>query len=98
MVKSDDKVIEKLAQIFQVLSDQTRLKVIRTLEKQELCVSEIMERTGASQSAISHQLMILRQMDLVRSQRRGKNIYYRIADGHVFSLIKNGLDHVMEKG
>ncbi len=97
MVKSDDEVIGKLAQIFQVLSDQTRLKVIRTLEKQELCVSDIMERTGASQSAISHQLRILRQMDLVRSQRRGKNIYYRIADGHVFSLIKDGLNHVTEK-
>jgi len=93
----DAEVIRKLAQIFQVLSDETRLRIIRTLEKRELCVSDIVKRTGFSQPAVSHQLRTLRQMDLVRPRRMGKNIYYRIADEHVFSVIKDGLDHVMEK-
>ena len=97
MTTSAADLIRKLAEIFQVLSDETRLRIIRTLEKQELCVSDIVKKTGVSQSAVSHQLRILRQIDLVRSQRKGRNIYYRIADGHVFSVIRDGVEHVMEE-
>jgi len=97
MATSAVDLIRKLAEIFQVLSDETRLRIIRALEKQELCVSDIVKKTGVSQSAVSHQLRILRQIDLVRSQRRGRNIYYRIADGHVFSVIRDGVEHVMEE-
>jgi len=93
----DAEIIRKLAQIFQVLSDETRLRIIRTLGERELCVSDIVKMTSFSQPAVSHQLRTLRQMDLVRSRRMGKNIYYRIADKHVFSVIKDGLDHVTEK-
>lgn len=97
MATSTSDRIRKLAEIFQVLSDGTRLKILRTLEKKELCVSDIVENTGVSQSAVSHQLRILRQTDLVRRQRQGKNIYYRIADGHVFSIIRDALNHVTEE-
>jgi len=97
MTTSAADLIRKLAEIFQVLSDETRLRIIRALEKQELCVSDIVKKTGVSQSAVSHQLRILRQIDLVRSQRKGRNIYYRIADGHVFSVIRDGVEHVMEE-
>ena len=97
MRTADVDVVRKLAQIFLVLSDETRLRIIRALEKKELCVSDIVEKTSVSQPAVSHQLRILRQMDLVRTQRKGKNIYYRIADGHVFCILKDGLDHVEEK-
>ena len=97
MVRLTAEVVRKLAEIFQMLSDETRLRILRTLEKRELCVSDIAKETGVSQSAISHQLRVLRQTDLVRSQRRGKNIYYRIADGHVFSIVRDGLEHVTEE-
>jgi len=97
MVRLTAEIVRKLAEIFQMLSDETRLRILRTLEKRELCVSDIAKETGVSQSAISHQLRVLRQTDLVRSQRRGKNIYYRIADGHVFSIVRDGLEHVTEE-
>lgn len=97
MVRLTAEVVRKLAEIFQMLSDETRLRILRTLEKRELCVSDIAKETGVSQSAISHQLRVLRQTDLVRSQRKGKNIYYRIADGHVFSIVRDGLEHVTEE-
>lgn len=97
MATSDADLNRKLAEVFQVLSDETRLKILRTLQKKELCVSDIVNATEVSQSAVSHQLRVLRQMDLVRSQRRGKNVYYRIANGHVFSMIRDGLDHVTEE-
>jgi len=97
MVRLTAEIVRKLAEIFQMLSDETRLRILRTLEKRELCVSDIAKETGVSQSAISHQLRVLRQTDLVRSQRKGKNIYYRIADGHVFSIVRDGLEHVTEE-
>ena len=97
MVRLTAEIVRKLAEIFQMLSDETRLRILRTLEKKELCVSDIAKETGVSQSAVSHQLRVLRQTDLVRSQRKGKNIYYRIADGHVFSIVRDGLEHVTEE-
>jgi len=97
MVKLTADIVRKLAEIFQMLSDETRLRILRTLEKKELCVSDIARETGVSQSAVSHQLRVLRQTDLVRSQRKGKRIYYRIADGHVFSIVRDGLEHVTEE-
>ena len=89
--------LDRLGELFQVLSDPSRLRIIQSLEKQELCVSDIVERTEISQPAVSHQLRILRQMDIVRTQRAGRKIFYRIADGHMFSIIRDGIDHLKEK-
>ncbi len=89
--------LDKLGELFQVLSDPSRLRIIQSIEKKELCVSDIVNNTGMSQPAVSHQLRILRQMDLVRTQRVGRKIVYRIADGHVFSIIRDGVEHLKEK-
>jgi ArsR family transcriptional regulator len=89
-------VLTKVAETFRIFGDETRLRIFQTLEKKERCVSEIAEKVGMSPSAISHQLRILRQADLVRTQKRGKEVYYRIADGHVKCIIDDCLEHVME--
>ena len=89
--------LDKLGELFQVLSDPSRLRIIQSIEKKELCVSDIVNNTGMSQPAVSHQLRILRQMDLVRTQRVGRKIVYRISDGHVFSIIRDGVEHLVEK-
>jgi len=94
---SEGERIRRLSGLFRVLSDETRLKIIQALEKRELCVSDIAKRVGVSQPAVSHQLSSLRQMDLVREQRVGQRIYYRIADGHIFCIIRDGIDHVKEE-
>lgn len=97
MKRADPETMRKLSEIFKVLSDETRLNILKGLEKGELCVSDIARNSSVSQPAISHQLRILRQMDLVRERREGQRIYYRIADRHVFSIIKDGLDYVIEE-
>jgi ArsR family transcriptional regulator len=89
--------LRKMADIFQVLADKTRLRIFKVLDKKELCVSDIAKKLDMTQSAISHQLRILRQADLVRTQRKGKKVFYRIADKHVFCIIKDCLDHVKER-
>lgn len=91
------KTLQKVAETLKILGDETRVKIFETLEKQELCVSDIAEKIGMKESAISHQLRILRQADLVRAQKRGKYVYYRIADGHVKCIIDDCLEHVMER-
>ncbi|MFQ5406784.1 MAG: ArsR/SmtB family transcription factor [Candidatus Micrarchaeia archaeon] len=92
-----DVVRQKVAETFSVFADETRLKIFEALEKRELCVFEICEKTGVSQSAVSHQMGILRKMDLVRSQKRGQKVYYRIADGHILCIVRDCLEHVLEK-
>jgi ArsR family transcriptional regulator len=96
-IDAESQRIRRLSELFQVLSDETRLKIIQALEKRELCVSDIAKRVGVSQPAVSHQLSTLRQTDLVREQRVGQRIYYRIADGRIFCIIRDGLDHVKEE-
>ena len=65
------------------------------LAEGELCVSDIAEKTGVSQSAVSHQLRLLKQMHLVNFRREGKNLYYALADDHVRTILQTGLEHVM---
>ena len=97
VVETDPETLRKLRDIFRVLSDETRLRILQALEKRELYVSDIAKKSKVSQPAVSHQLRILRQMDLVREHRVGQRVYYRIADSHIFYIIKDGLDHVKEK-
>ncbi|MFQ6085193.1 MAG: ArsR/SmtB family transcription factor [Candidatus Bathyarchaeia archaeon] len=98
MRESEADALRRVAATFQILSDETRLKIIKALERSALCVSEIAREINVSQSAVSHQLRILRQMDLVRPKREGRRIFYRIADDHVFRMIKDCSNHVIEKG
>ncbi|MBM6702169.1 helix-turn-helix transcriptional regulator [Megasphaera elsdenii] len=88
--------IQPLADVFKVLGDPTRLRILRVLMNQEVCVRDIADELGMGQSAVSHQLRILRDARLVQFRRDGKTIYYSLADAHVFTLLDVGLEHVAE--
>ncbi len=90
--KGDD--VSRMADIFKALSDPTRLKIVLALLKQEHCVCDIAVICNQSDSAISHQLRILRTLKIVKNRREGKIMYYTIDDDHVASLITMSLDHV----
>jgi len=88
------KDIEQMVGIFKALSDPTRLKIVLALLNQEHCVCDIAVICNQTDSAISHQLRILRTMKILKNRRAGKSIYYAIDDEHVISLIKMSLEHV----
>ncbi|RLB93776.1 MAG: transcriptional regulator [Deltaproteobacteria bacterium] len=88
------EVIEQMVDIFKALSDPSRLKIVLALLNQEHCVCDIAFICNNTDSAISHQLRILRAMKIVKNRREGKSIYYSIDDDHVISLINMSLDHV----
>lgn len=85
-----------LAELFKVFGDTTRIKILFLLFESELCVCAIAELLGASQSAVSHQLKVLKVNKLVKSRREGKTIYYSLADNHVHNIIAQGLEHIEE--
>ncbi|WP_301859292.1 helix-turn-helix transcriptional regulator [uncultured Megasphaera sp.] len=88
--------IQPLADIFKVLGDPTRLRILQTLMEGERCVRDISDQIQMGQSAVSHQLRILRDARLVQFRRDGKVVYYSLADNHVFTLLSVGLEHVAE--
>ena len=92
----NEELLYDLADLFKVFSDTTRIKILFTLIDGDRNVSEIAELVGATQSAVSHQLRILKQARLVRFTRHGKNIHYSLADNHVFAVLAQGLSHVCE--
>ena len=92
----DDEEIEELSDVFKVFGDGTRLRILWALFDEELCVFDISERLGMSQSAISHQLRTLKQARLVKSRREGKNTFYSIDDDHVKRIIEQVMLHVEE--
>ncbi len=85
-----------LADFFKVFADSTRIKILYVLLCQEMCVCDIADTLGMTQSAISHQLRILKQMDLVKNRRAGKTVFYALADHHIVSIMSQGLDHINE--
>ena len=86
-----------LAALFKVFGAPTRIRILHTrLPRQELCVQEIAGLLEMTQSAISHQLRVLKQADLVKFRRSGKTIYYSLADDHVSTIMAQGLEHVLE--
>jgi len=94
-MKPDD-IIFRLAAIFKVLGDPTRTKIISALLREELCVCDLTALIGTSQSAISHQLRILRNMSLVKYRKEGRMAYYSLDDEHISSILTAGLKHVEE--
>lgn len=92
-----EKLISNLSQIFKALSDPTRIKIIYALMKGSLCVSDISELLGMSQSSISHQLALLRSQRLIKVKRRGRRAYYSLDDEHVLCIFKDGLEHAEHK-
>lgn len=88
--------IEQLAELFRQASDPTRLRLLFTLLRTEMCVCELAELSDISVSGISHQLRSLRSAGLVSRRKEGRHVYYRLADDHVHSLLSTGLEHVRE--
>lgn len=96
--KLDDRTSQDLADIFKILGDPTRIKMLSLLSAEgELCVCDIAEALGMGQSAISHQLRVLRAARLVKFRKDGKEAIYSLDDDHVVKLMNQGLEHVLEK-
>lgn len=91
-----DLVTEDLCQTFKALGDASRLKILWALEHQEMCVCDLAALLGISESAVSHQLRLLRTLRLVKNRRAGTILYYRLADSHVSELVTIALEHVQE--
>ena len=92
----DEELLYELADLFKVFGDTTRIKILYALMGRELCVADIAEIVGASQSAVSHQLRSLKQARLVKFQRDGKNVIYSLSDDHVYTMIAQGMTHICE--
>ena len=92
----DEERLYDLAELFKVFGDTTRIRILYALFEAEMCVCDIAELLTMTQSAISHQLRVLKQARLVRSRREGKQIYYSLADDHVRTIIGQGMDHINE--
>ena len=92
----DDASAAALAETFKVLGDPTRVRILDLLARAEVPVCDLAEAIGLTQSAVSHQLRLLRSMRLVRARRDGRHIYYAIDDDHITKLVKQGLEHVQE--
>ena len=92
----EKEILEAIADLFKAFGDPTRVQILSNLLSGEMCVGGIAEAVGLSQSAVSHQLRILKQMHLIKFRREGKNILYSLADDHVRTILEMGLEHVME--
>ena len=91
----EDEVLS-LSQVFKCLGDPSRLRIITALEKREMCVCDLAALLGVSESAVSHQLRLLRTMRLVRNRRQGPVLYYSLDDAHVSELVLTALEHIRE--
>lgn len=91
-----DEMLYDLAELFKVFGDSTRIRILYALFEAELCVGDMAHLLGLSQTAVSHQLRVLKTNKLVRCRREGKSIFYSLADDHVRRIINQGLEHVGE--
>ena len=88
--------IVKISELFKAFADPTRVRIILALDRGELNVSQIVEEVDASQTAVSHQLRVLKQTHLVKFRRDGKNIIYSLADNHIKSILDCAIEHIEE--
>ena len=92
-----ERAVIALAETFKVLGDMTRVRILDALSRAELCVCDIARLLGLTESAVSHQLRLLRGMRLVRARRAGRMVFYSLDDQHIVRLFKQGLEHVQEQ-
>ena len=92
----DDETLYDLAELFKVFGDSTRIKILYALFEAELCVCDIAQLLGLTQSAVSHQLRVLKSSRLVKPRKEGKTVFYSLADDHVRKIIAQGIEHVEE--
>lgn len=93
----DDAVLVKVAEVFKVFGDPTRIRILTALSEGEMCVCCLCDLLGMSQSAVSHQLSILKSAMLIKNRREGKQIYYSLDDAHIGAILCTGIAHVLEK-
>lgn len=92
----NEEILYDLAELFKIFGDSTRIKILYVLFESEMCVCDIAQLLNMTQSAISHQLRALKQSKLVKYRREGKTVFYSLADGHVRTIINQGMEHVAE--
>lgn len=92
----DETQLYDVAELFKVFGDTTRIKILFVLFEEEMCVCDLAQALNMTQSAISHQLKILKQSRLVKSRREGKSMFYSLADEHVKTIIAQGFEHIEE--
>lgn len=92
----DEEILYDLAELFKIFGDSTRIKILYVLFESEMCVCDIANLLGMTQSAISHQLRALKQSKLVKYRREGKTVFYSLADSHVRTILDQGIEHVAE--
>ena len=92
----DETELYDLSELFKVFGDSTRIRILFVLFEAEVCVCDLAKTLNMTQSAISHQLKILKQNKLVKSRRDGKSIFYSLSDDHVATIISMGLEHIEE--
>ena len=93
---SQEEIVLEMADLFKIFADSTRIKILSSLFLKELCVCDISNLLNMSLSAISHQLRILRQAKLVKFKKIGKEVYYCLADNHIYQIINMALEHIKE--
>ena len=91
-----EETLYDLADLFRIFADSTRIKILYVLFESEMCVCDIAQLLGMTQSAISHQLRALKQSKLVKYRREGKTVFYSLADDHVVTILAQGMEHVTE--
>lgn len=95
-VMPDEEQMKELAEFYKVFGDATRIKILYALLESEMCVCDLAALLKMTQSAISHQLRVLKQMKLVKNRREGKTVYYSLADDHIQNIISQGMEHIKE--
>ena len=93
----DAHTVDGLTEIFRVLGDPTRVRILDALSRSELCVGDLASQLGVTESAVSHQLRLLRSLRLVRSRRAGRMVYYALDDEHIRALLTQGRRHIEEE-
>ncbi len=91
-----DEQLYDLAELFKIFGDSTRVKILYALLESELCVCDIAKLMQVTQSAVSHQLRVLKNSKLVKARREGKTVYYSLADDHVIHILDQGMEHILE--
>ncbi|MBE6645917.1 MAG: helix-turn-helix transcriptional regulator [Ruminococcaceae bacterium] len=95
-IMPSESLIYDLADFFKIFGDSTRMSILFAISGEQMCVCDIAELLGMTKSAVSHQLKILRQSDLITYRKSGKNVFYSLADDHVNDIIKKALEHIKE--
>ena len=95
-IMPEEQLIYELSDFFRIFGDSTRISILCAIDKEPMCVCDIAALLGMTKSAVSHQLKVLRQSNLVTYRKSGKNVYYSLADNHVRIIIEKALEHIKE--